>query len=248
MPPSRMPSSSTAPGSMGLAGKMEGARAALETLAATRVPGDDFALFVFAEGEVKEVVGFTEDAERIVAAARQVKPWGKTAFRDALARMPEKSLQGKNGSKAIILLSDGIDNDSRITEPELAKLMEGVEIPVFPLGLRSPGALMQPLPGMTVEWMLDVDVLSHIARITGRADGPRRRPRPAPGSYPRHSERLAVSIPDWFFSDGYRSGKIPAPHLEGGRPGPPRPREGRIPRFRPSRVRAAQFRNQMSER
>ena len=154
-------------GSMGLAGKMEGARAALETLAATRVPGDDFALFVFAEGEVKEIVGFTEDAGRIVAAADQVKPWGKTAFRDALARMPEKSLQGKNGSRAIVLLSDGIDNDSRITEPELAKLMEGVEIPVFPLGLRSPGALMQPLPGMTVEWMLNVDVLSHIARITG---------------------------------------------------------------------------------
>ncbi len=154
-------------GSMGLSGKMEGARAALETLAATRVAGDDFALFVFAEGEVKEVVGFTEDAESIVAAARQVKPWGKTAFRDALARMPEKSLQGKNGSRAIVLLSDGIDNDSRITEPELAKLMEGVEIPVFPLGLRSPGALMRPLPGMTVEWMLDIDVLAHIARITG---------------------------------------------------------------------------------
>lgn len=154
-------------GSMGLAGKMEGARAALETLAATRVPGDDFALFVFAEGEVKEVVGFTEDAGKIVEAARRVKPWGKTAFRDALSRMPEKSLQGKNGSKAIVLLSDGIDNDSRITEPELASLMEGVEIPVFPVGIRSPGALMQPLPGMTVEWMLNIDVLSHIARITG---------------------------------------------------------------------------------
>jgi Ca-activated chloride channel family protein len=154
-------------GSMGLAGKMEGARAALETLSTSQVPGDDFALFVFAEGEVKEVVGFTEDAGKIVAAAGQVKPWGKTAFRDALARMPEKSLQGKNGSRAIILLSDGIDNDSQITETELATLMEGVEIPVFPLGLRSPGALMQPLPGMTVEWMLNVDVLSHIARITG---------------------------------------------------------------------------------
>ncbi|MBK8597859.1 MAG: VWA domain-containing protein [Holophagales bacterium] len=154
-------------GSMGLAGKMEGAIAALETLAATRIPGDDFALFVFAEGELKEIVGFTEDAEKIVEAARRVKPWGKTAFRDALVRMPEESLHGRNGSKAIILLSDGIDNDSRITEPELTKLMEGVEIPVYPLGLRSPGGLMRPLPGTTVEWLLNVDVLSHIARITG---------------------------------------------------------------------------------
>lgn len=154
-------------GSMGLAGKMDGAIAALETLAATRIPGDDFGLFVFAEGALKEVVGFTGDAGRIVDAARQVKPWGKTAFRDALVRMPEESLHGKNGSKAIILLSDGIDNDSRITEPELTKMMEGVEIPVYPLGLRSPGGLMRPLPGTTVEWLLNVDVLSHIARITG---------------------------------------------------------------------------------
>ncbi|MBK6407731.1 MAG: VWA domain-containing protein [Holophagales bacterium] len=153
-------------GSMGLAGRWR-AIAALETLAATRIPGDDFALFVFAEGELKEIVGFTEDAEKIVEAARRVKPWGKTAFRDALVRMPEESLHGRNGSKAIILLSDGIDNDSRITEPELTKLMEGVEIPVYPLGLRSPGGLMRPLPGTTVEWLLNVDVLSHIARITG---------------------------------------------------------------------------------
>ncbi len=154
-------------GSMGLAGKMDGAIAALETLAATRIPGDDFALFVFAEGALREIVDFTEDAGKIVEAARQVKPWGKTAFRDALVRMPEESLHGRNGSKAIILLSDGIDNDSRITEPELTKLMEGVEIPVYPLGLRSPGGLMRPLPGTTVEWLLNVDVLSHIARITG---------------------------------------------------------------------------------
>ncbi|MFN7989133.1 MAG: VWA domain-containing protein [Thermoanaerobaculia bacterium] len=154
-------------GSMGLAGKMEGARAAIEAIASSRVSGDDFALYVFAEGEVREVVPFTEDAGQIVAAARQVKPWGKTAFRDALARMPEKSLQGKNGSRAIVLLSDGIDNDSEISEAELSKLMEGVEIPVFPLGIRSPGALMRPLPGMTVEWLLNLDVLAHVARITG---------------------------------------------------------------------------------
>jgi VWFA-related protein len=152
---------------MALAGKMEGAQAAIGALAATRVAGDDFALFVFAEGELKEVVPFTEDPGRVVEAARQVKPWGKTAFRDALARMPEKSLRGKNGSRAIVLLSDGIDNDSQITEEELAKLMEGVDVPVYPLGIRSPGALERPPPGKTVEWLLNVDVLSRVARMTG---------------------------------------------------------------------------------
>jgi VWFA-related protein len=154
-------------GSMGLAGKMEGARAALRALAAARVPGDDFALYVFAEAEVREVVPFTEDARAILAAADQVKPWGKTAFRDALVLMPEKSLQGKNGSRAIVLLSDGIDNDSELSDEELGGLMEGVEVPVFPLGIRSPGGIAAPPPGQTLEWSLNVDVLSRIARITG---------------------------------------------------------------------------------
>ena len=154
-------------GSMGLAGKMEGARAALRALAAARVPGDDFALYVFAEAEVREVVPFTEDARAILAAADQVKPWGKTAFRDALVLMPEKSLQGKNGSRAIVLLSDGIDNDSELSDEELGGLMEGVEVPVFPLGIRSPGGIAEPPPGQTLEWSLNVDVLSRIARITG---------------------------------------------------------------------------------
>lgn len=154
-------------GSMALAGKMEGARAALEALAATRVAGDDFALFVFADGELTEVVPFTEDPSKVVEAARRVKPWGKTAFRDALARMPEKSLRGKNGSRAVVLLSDGIDNDSRIGEEELRRLMEGVDVPVFPLGIRSPGAFERPPPGRTLEWMLDVDVLRQVAAMTG---------------------------------------------------------------------------------
>ncbi|MHB8797950.1 MAG: VWA domain-containing protein [Thermoanaerobaculia bacterium] len=154
-------------GSMDLAGKMEGARAALRALAAARVPGDDFALYVFAEGEVKEIVPFTEDARAILAAADEVKPWGKTAFRDALALMPEKSLQGKNGSRAIVLLSDGIDNDSELSDEELGGLMEGVEVPVFPLGIRSPGGIAAPPPGQTLEWSLNVDVLARIARITG---------------------------------------------------------------------------------
>lgn len=154
-------------GSMALAGKMEGARAAISALAEARVPGDDFALFVFAEGELKEVVPFTEDPMEVVRAARRVTPWGKTAFRDALARMPGESLKGKNGSRAIVLLSDGIDNDSRVTEEELKRLMEGVEVPVYPLGIRSPGALERPQPGKTLEWMLNIDVLRQVAAMTG---------------------------------------------------------------------------------
>ncbi|MDL2719113.1 MAG: VWA domain-containing protein, partial [Acidobacteriota bacterium] len=125
-------------GSMGLAGKLAGARAAVAALVEQKIPGDDFALFVFAEGEVKEIVPFTEDSARVVAAVNGVKAFGKTAFFDALATMPDRSLLGKNGSRAIILLTDGIDNASAISSEDLAALLEGVDVPVYPIGLRSP--------------------------------------------------------------------------------------------------------------
>lgn len=154
-------------GSMGLVGKMEGAKAALRALLAERIPGDDFSLHVFSDGEVREVVPFTEDVARIQGVVEAVKPWGKTAFYDALATMPDKSREGKNGSRAIVLLSDGLDNASKVTKEQLAGLMEGIEVPVFPLGVRSAGSPVQTGPGVNPEHVLNVDLLGHIARISG---------------------------------------------------------------------------------
>lgn len=154
-------------GSMGLAGKLEGARAAVSALVEQKIPGDDFAVFVFAEGAVNEVISFTQDTARVIAAVNDVKPFGRTAFFDALAKMPDKSLLGKNGSRAIILLTDGIDNASDLSRDDLAALLEGVDVPVYPIGLRSPGAPVFPPPGQSVERLLNMEILGHVARITG---------------------------------------------------------------------------------
>src|SRR5512141_1440242 len=83
-------------GSMALAGKMEAARAAVQTLLAHRVPGDDYALYVFTDDAAHEVVPFTENAAAITRAMAAVKPYGKTAFFDALSTMPERSRLGQN--------------------------------------------------------------------------------------------------------------------------------------------------------
>ncbi|HEY3055581.1 MAG TPA: VWA domain-containing protein [Thermoanaerobaculia bacterium] len=153
-------------GSMALAGKMDAARAAVSTLLDHRKPGDDFALYVFAESEVREVVPFTNDGDAIRRAMFEVRPWGKTAFFDALATMPERSQLGKNPTRAIILLSDGIDNASRHTRVSLARIFEGSSIPIYPLGLRDPAELKphQPVP---YEELSDLDLLEAVATLTG---------------------------------------------------------------------------------
>jgi Ca-activated chloride channel homolog len=154
-------------GSMGLVGKMDGARAAVRALVQQKLPGDDFALYVFSSGTVREVVPFTPDTAALLAAVDAVTPHGRTAFYDALARMPDRTLLGRNGSRAIVLLTDGIDNASELTRDDLAAILEGVDVPVYPIGLRSPGMPVAPPPGVTPEAMMNIDILGHVARLSG---------------------------------------------------------------------------------
>lgn len=155
-----------ASGSMGLAGKMDAARAAVSALLNHRKPGDDFALFTFAESEATELVAATDDGDRIRRAMFDVKPWGKTAFFDALATMPQRSELGKNPTRAIVLLSDGIDNASRHTRASLAQIFEGSSIPIYPLGLRDPAEL-KPHQSVPYEELSDLDLLDAVANLTG---------------------------------------------------------------------------------
>jgi VWFA-related protein len=148
-------------GSMGLAGKMDGARAALANLIRRSSKGDDFALYVFAEGEVEEVVPFTEKGLDILRAVEKVKPWGKTALYDALSRMPDQTILGRNGARAIVLLTDGLDNASTMSQAELTRVLEGVDVPVYPLGLMARESL-ENAP-RTREERLQIDVLQEIA-------------------------------------------------------------------------------------
>ncbi len=155
-------------GSMGLAGKMDAAKAVINTLTARRKAGDDFALYVFdSRGNANELVPFTENPAAITRAVDVVKPWGKTAFFDALAEMPARSELGRNPSRAIILLSDGIDNNSTLARGDIEKRMEGVSIPVYAFGLREPGEHNTARVVPVSEEMSNIDVLDALAAATG---------------------------------------------------------------------------------
>ncbi|HEX8616547.1 MAG TPA: VWA domain-containing protein [Thermoanaerobaculia bacterium] len=155
-------------GSMGLAGKLDAAKAAINALIARRREGDDFALYVFdSAGRANEVVPFTQNPGAIVRAVDTVKPWGKTAFFDALAEMPEYSELGRNPSRAIILLSDGIDNASKLTRAQIEQKLEGVAIPIYAFGLREPSERDQKKVAPISEEMSNIDLLEELAAATG---------------------------------------------------------------------------------
>lgn len=151
-------------GSMGLAGKIAGARAAIEGLLSRGRPGDEYSLHVFAEGAVEEIVPFTKDGSEILGAIDKVAPFGRTALFDALAIMPDKSLMGSNGSRAIILLTDGYDNASETAVADLAAGFEQVNLPVYPVALVSES---EPAAEGESESGVNLEVLEEVARLTG---------------------------------------------------------------------------------
>ncbi len=154
-------------GSMALAGKMDSARAAIGALIAHRRPGDDFALYLFAESKARELVPFTENPADITRGLAKITPYGKTAFFDALVTMPERSRLGRNPSRAIILLSDGIDNASSLTRGALAQQLQGISVPIYSLGLREPPVEQGVDRKHPREDLSDIGLLSEVASLTG---------------------------------------------------------------------------------
>lgn len=124
-------------GSMKLANKLEYAKAAVRLIVARRRPGDDFALFAFAEDEVAPMADFSRDPTRLLAALGELEAGGKTALFDAVAATPSRMLAGKNGKRAIVLFTDGVDNASRLKADEMAEILQQVSTPVYAVGMKN---------------------------------------------------------------------------------------------------------------
>lgn len=124
-------------GSMGLADKLGNAKRAIRRILEKRRSGDDFALFAFAEDEVRVLAEFSGDPERLLGALAGLEAGGRTALFDAVAATPTKMVAGKNGKRAIVLFTDGVDNASRLTSLEMAEILQQVSIPVYPIGMKN---------------------------------------------------------------------------------------------------------------
>lgn len=124
-------------GSMRLADKLEHAKAAVRYIVSRRRPGDDFALFAFAEGEVRLAADFSSDPSHLLRELNLLEASGRTALFDAVAATPSRMLAGRNGKRAILLFTDGVDNASRLSSAEMAGILQQVSIPVYAIGMKN---------------------------------------------------------------------------------------------------------------
>lgn len=121
-------------GSMRQSGKLEAAKDMIQYLVESLRPQDRFALVCFADEQVAWVTEFTSDRARFLERLEVQEGYGQTALNDAVAATPGLVDEKTQGRKAIVLITDGVDNASRLTVEEAAAVAGKVDVPIYTLG------------------------------------------------------------------------------------------------------------------
>lgn len=121
-------------GSMRQIGKLQAAKEAIRYFVEALRPEDRFALICFADDQVAWVTEFTSDRETFLARLDVQRGYGKSAIFDAVAATPKLVDEKIKGKKAIVMISDGVDNASELSNWEALKLARQVNVPIYSLG------------------------------------------------------------------------------------------------------------------
>jgi Ca-activated chloride channel homolog len=126
-------------GSMGLQDKLkeskEGLRYLLDFLLR---PQDETSLLIFADGEVEVAARFSTDKNAFLAELDKTEAFGQTALNDAVGVSPGFANRGKTEKRAILLITDGIENDSQATVDQAVEIARRVDVPIFTIGYKIP--------------------------------------------------------------------------------------------------------------
>jgi VWFA-related protein len=123
-----------ASGSMVVGQKRERSRIATELLAASFRPSDGASVFSF-DSRVLRLTPFTNDRDELRAAVMSVQPWGITCLYDAIVRTINTVVDESPRTRAILLLTDGIDTASVNSPTDAATAAAVLDIPLYVLSV-----------------------------------------------------------------------------------------------------------------
>jgi Ca-activated chloride channel homolog len=125
-------------GSMNMGGKLAGAKNAARAYIEQMRPGDQAGLIAF-NTRVTEVQAPTSDQAALLAAVDSLRAEDDTAMYDALSYAVER-LQHVPGRKAIIVLTDGLDNRSQAALEDVITAIGPAGLSISAIGLGDPNA------------------------------------------------------------------------------------------------------------
>jgi Ca-activated chloride channel family protein len=107
-------------------------------------------------------VGFTSQFDEIQNKLASVSPGGLTAMFDGAQLALHKMQKAKNPRKAILIISDGGDNNSRYSAREIESLVREADVQIYAMGVFQPYTL-----GLGKEEVSGPRLLSQLAEQTG---------------------------------------------------------------------------------
>ncbi len=126
-------------GSMLLQDKLKESKEALEYLLKFLLDDqDETSLLIFADGEVEVAAGFSRDKSEFLSELERTEAYGQTALNDAVAVSPEFANRGGYEKRALLLITDGIENDSQYSPDQAIEVARRVDIPIYTIGYKIP--------------------------------------------------------------------------------------------------------------
>ena len=142
--------------------KLEKSRLAVAQFFRTANPEDEFFLVQFSD-TADLIQPFTRNLEDVQNRLTFTQSKGRTALLDAVYLGIHEMKKGKNPRKALLVISDGGDNNSRYTEPEIKSLVKEADVQIYAIGIYEAMAAR----GRTPEEAGGQGLLTEIAEQTG---------------------------------------------------------------------------------
>jgi Ca-activated chloride channel family protein len=142
--------------------KLDKSRQAVSQFFKTANPEDEFFLVQFND-TANLIQSFTRNLEEIQNRLTFTQSKGETALLDAIYLGLHEMKKAKNPRKALLLISDGGDNNSRYTEGEIKNLVKEADVQIYAIGIYETGSGR----GRTPEEAAGPALLTEIAEQTG---------------------------------------------------------------------------------
>lgn len=120
--------------SSSMKGRVDRSVAAVQQFLATLEKGDEYFLVRFSD-RASLLTGFTDQSQAILSSLKSVEPHGWTALNDAICLGLQEMKRAKNPRRALIILTDGGDNNSRYTDSEVRNLAREADVRIYSIGV-----------------------------------------------------------------------------------------------------------------
>jgi Ca-activated chloride channel family protein len=126
-----------ASGSMTGGVKTTSVKMAVTQLLAGMQPEDQVALAGF-DHQYWGLVPFTTERDRILRAIGEIQPFGSTALHDALDHAARDLSTWRDGRRAVVVITDGVDTSSQLRPDEVLARSQALDVPIYAVSVVSP--------------------------------------------------------------------------------------------------------------